>query len=179
MMTGRLQLGDDSFEERQPAAINAAGDPDDADSITYATLAELVGLPAHAADQPITAVVAADGSVTKEAALAEQDVTAGVIAPETGHRVASVFWEFMNASGPVNVDGQLVDEALFLNPYYATGLPVTEAYWAQIEVGGVERLVLIQAFERRVLTYTPDNPEGWQVEAGNVGQHYFSWRYEQ
>src|SRR5690606_18565814 len=30
---------------------------------------------------------------------------------------------------------------------------------------------------RRCLTYTPDNPPGWQVEAGNVGQHYYEWRY--
>ncbi|MCS7294077.1 MAG: thermonuclease family protein, partial [Dehalococcoidia bacterium] len=38
---------------------------------------------------------------------------------------------------------------------------------------------LVQCFERRCLTYTPDNPPGWQVEAGNVGQHYYRWRYEQ
>ena len=37
--------------------------------------------------------------------------------------------------------------------------------------------MLIQCFERRCLTYTPGNPDGWQVEAGNVGQHYFHWRY--
>jgi hypothetical protein len=37
--------------------------------------------------------------------------------------------------------------------------------------------VLLQCFERRCLTYTPDNPEGWKVEAGNVGQHYYQWRY--
>jgi hypothetical protein len=35
----------------------------------------------------------------------------------------------------------------------------------------------MQCFERRCLTYTPDNPEGWQVEAGNVGRHYYYWRY--
>ena len=35
----------------------------------------------------------------------------------------------------------------------------------------------MQCFERRCLTYTPDNPDGWQVEAGNVGQHYYAWRY--
>jgi hypothetical protein len=29
-----------------------------------------------------------------------------------------------------------------------------------------------------VLTYTPGNSVGWQVEAGNVGQHYYRWRYE-
>ncbi len=44
-------------------------------------------------------------------------------------------------------------------------------------VGGVEKWVLAQLFERRVLTYTPDNPQGWHVEMGNVGQHYYTWRY--
>ena len=39
--------------------------------------------------------------------------------------------------------------------------------------------VLVQAFERRVLTYTPDNAPEWRVEMGNVGQHYYQWRYPQ
>jgi hypothetical protein len=38
--------------------------------------------------------------------------------------------------------------------------------------------VLIQAFERRVLTYTPDNPPGFTVEYGNIGRHYYTWRYQ-
>ena len=37
--------------------------------------------------------------------------------------------------------------------------------------------MLIQAFERRVLTYTPGNPAAFQVEMGNIGQHYYDWRY--
>jgi len=37
---------------------------------------------------------------------------------------------------------------------------------------------LVQAFERRVLTYTPGNPTGFVVEAGNVGAHYYQWRYQ-
>jgi hypothetical protein len=39
------------------------------------------------------------------------------------------------------------------------------------------RDVLWQCFERRCLTFTPDNPAGWQVEAGIVGLHYYEWRY--
>src|SRR5690606_10057455 len=31
-------------------------------------------------------------------------------------------------------------------------------------------------FERRVLTYTPQNPEEWRVESGNAGLHYRHWR---
>ncbi len=71
-----------------------------------------------------------------------------------------------------------VSEALlFENPYFATGLPITEAYWVRIKVAGTVKPVLLQCFERRCLTYTPDNPSGWQVEQGNVGQHYYQWRY--
>ncbi|HYI15383.1 MAG TPA: hypothetical protein VEX37_08330, partial [Thermomicrobiales bacterium] len=66
---------------------------------------------------------------------------------------------------------------LFESPYYATGLPITEAYWATVKVGGTPRDVLLQCFERRCLTYTPGNDPAWQVEAGNVGQHYYRWRY--
>jgi hypothetical protein len=39
-------------------------------------------------------------------------------------------------------------------------------------------MVLFQAFQRRILTYTPDNPEGWKVEMGNVGAQYYNWRYK-
>ena len=32
-------------------------------------------------------------------------------------------------------------------------------------------------FERRVLTYTDTNPDPYKVEMGNIGQHYYHWRY--
>ena len=35
----------------------------------------------------------------------------------------------------------------------------------------------IKISERRVLTFTPSNAPGWQVEMGNIGQHYVQWRY--
>jgi hypothetical protein len=44
-------------------------------------------------------------------------------------------------------------------------------------VGGKDYPVLIQAYQRRVMTYTPGFPAGWRVQQGNVGQHYFEWRY--
>lgn len=88
-----------------------------------------------------------------------------------------MFWEFMNSEGMIFENGQLVHGSLFSNPFYATGYPITEPYWASVKVAGEYRWVLIQVFERRVLTYTPGNPEGFAVEAGNVGQHYYRWRY--
>lgn len=46
-----------------------------------------------------------------------------------------------------------------------------------VPVAGQWTDVLAQCFERRCLTYTPGNQPGWQVEAGNIGQHYYMWRY--
>ena len=60
---------------------------------------------------------------------------------------------------------------------FAMGLPITDAYWTRAKIGPDERDVLVQLYERRVLTYVPDNPAGYKVEMGNVGQHYFQWRY--
>jgi len=77
----------------------------------------------------------------------------------------------------VKANGQYVTQALFQDPYYATGFPVTEAYWARVKVAENYRDVLMQCFERRCLTYTPGNPPGFATEAGNVGQHYHTWRY--
>jgi hypothetical protein len=69
-------------------------------------------------------------------------------------------------------------EALpFGDAFSGTGFPIMEAYWVTVPVGGEMKDVLLQCFERRCMTYTPDNPPDWQVEAGNVGLHYLDWRY--
>jgi len=41
----------------------------------------------------------------------------------------------------------------------------------------MQKDVLMQGFERRVLTYTPSNPDGFRVEYGNIGRAYYAWRY--
>jgi hypothetical protein len=96
---------------------------------------------------------------------------------ETRHCVASVFWDYLNSAGPVYEHGAYGSGQLFNPLFYATGLPLTEAYWTELKVAGTLQPVLVQAFERRILTYTPANPAGWQVEMGNVGRHYYQWRY--
>lgn len=42
----------------------------------------------------------------------------------------------MTSRGLVSVDGEPRDDVLFPNPFNATGLPVTEAYWASVLAGG-------------------------------------------
>jgi 5-hydroxyisourate hydrolase-like protein (transthyretin family) len=180
LMTGMLQVGDFEFEERWPADIHIAGDPDRPETPTYAVYGGLMDAAAFPQGSTITATVDAQGNVGDNAQLSGFGVTAAELAPETGHRTASVFWEFMNSTGPVWdwQTGDFTTGRLFVNPYYATGLPITEAYWAYIYVDNTQQWVLTQAFERRVLTYAPGNEPGWRVEAGNVGLHYYEWRYE-
>jgi len=177
-VTGELQLGDDTFVQREPAQINVAGDPTDESAPTYADMAGLLDEPAFPVGETITATIDDDGQPGEDEAFAAYGVTAAYHVPETGHTVASVFWDFMNSSGTVYVDGQLVEDRLFQDPFFGFGFPVIEAYWATIELDGEPTDILIQVFERRVATYTPDNPEGWRVETGNVGAHYYWWRYD-
>jgi hypothetical protein len=177
MVTGRVQIGDAGFEQRSPAAVNVAGDADDPDGPTYETLGGLLDSPPLPFDRPITQTLDRAGNVGNDAALEAENVQVAQIDDVTGHSIPEPFWSFMNATGTVYEDGEIVTDLLFENPYFATGRPVTEAYWARVSVAGTVKWVLVQAFERRVLTYTPDNPAGWRVEAGNVGRHYLDWRY--
>ena len=178
LMTGQLQLGDDQFQQHNPADINIAGDPTDDSAPSYAEMANLMEAPARPEGQFIIASVDENGDGGSDDRFAAYEVTSAHYVEETDHTVASVFWDFMNSSGTIWVDGQLTQGPLFQDPFFGFGFPVTEAYWSTIELDGVPTDILIQVFERRVATYTPDNPDGWQVETGNVGQHYHQWRYE-
>ncbi|HET7034342.1 MAG TPA: PQQ-dependent sugar dehydrogenase [Thermomicrobiaceae bacterium] len=180
LITGRLQLGDEQFQNHPLAQVNVAGDAGDPNGPTYATFNTLMGY--HPLPDGWTLIQTVDraGQVGADPSLARYAVRAAehVRVPGIDHQIASVFWDFMHSSGVIYQNGDTTG-ALFPNPFYATGYPLTEAYWTHVLVGGTSKLVLVQVFERRVLTYTPDNPEGWQVEAGNVGQHYFAWHYGQ
>ncbi len=95
--------------------------------------------------------------------------------------IASPFWAFLNSSGPIIVNAGPFDQSqnqgrIFDPLFSATGYPITEPYWTRTVVGGVEKDVLVQLFERRVLTYTPFNAAAYQVKIGNVGLQYYQWR---
>ncbi len=169
MVTGAVQVGDTAFDRRTPAAIGVAGDPDDPLVPTYATFAPLLARSPLAVGQPITATVTRTGESGTDTTPAGK-ATAKYYVGETRHTIADVFWKFMIEQQGTDATGKTA------TPFYATGLPITEAYWTIARVNGQPRLVLVQLFERRVLTYTPGNRAGFQVEAGNTGSHYRLWR---
>jgi hypothetical protein len=175
LITGQMQVGDDRFVERNPAQVPVAGDQDDPNSPTYATLQDLLHAPPIDPGQEITATLDADGNIGDGG---PGEVFAEEYVDATNHTVADVFWEYLNSTGAIWDGQQIAEGQLFQPTFFATGFPITEAYWTEVRVGGDERDVLLQCFERRCLTYTPDNPEGWRVEMGNVGRHYHDWRYQ-
>ena len=163
LVTGQQQTGDAQFEARAPARVNVAGDP--GSGPTYADLAGLRSAPPLPDGATVTARLLPGGQVV-EMDSPPVAVRTSHLVPGPQHTIADPFWDFM--SGPGAVED---------NPFFATGFPITEPYWTEVQVAGQPRSVLLQAFERRVLTYTPGNPAGFTVEMGNVGRHYHEWRY--
>jgi subtilisin family serine protease len=177
LMTGQVQLGDDRFRSLGPAGIVVAGDPADPNAPTYRDLRLLMELPPGEEEGVITRQIQAGSGLADDPRFAGYGVTSGWLAPETNHRVASVFWAYLLGEGLLIEDGQLGSGPLFEPAFAITGLPITEAAWTHVQVNGVSQDVLVQCFERRCLTYTPANLENWRVEMANVGAHYYDWRY--
>ncbi len=182
LITGNMQVGDNSFEARNPAAVNVAGDAGDPTGPTYDSFANVLDappLPIGSTNAPYVIAQSIDrsGAVTEALHWANYGIGTGYLDEVTNHAIAQPFWDFMNSSGTVYQNGQYINQQLFEDAFFATGRPITEAYWANVKVGGEYKDVLMQCFERRCLTYTPGNPQGYIVEAGNVGQHYYEWRY--
>lgn len=168
MIAGQIQVGAQAYAPLPPPALPLAGEAANSSAATYAALAGVASLEpgANAARSQvggdITMTLDNTGAVASNPALAGAARHAYFDAT-LGHNVADVFWRWLGT--------QPVDWV------YAVGFPLTEPYWTQAKIGGNDVWVLVQAFERRVLTFVPTNPVAWQVEAGNVGQHYYAWRY--
>ena len=177
LMTGRLQIGFNQYDLRAPAKIAAIGDPDQFP--TYADLLHLYQSPGAVnpgdLGKPATGFLNADGTITGFNDYATDPATT-LVRGENNHGVAKAFIDFMNKQGLVSEGGRYVQGQVY-DPLFVFGLPVTGAYWVKAKVGGVERPILFQVFERRVLTYNPANEPAFRVEMGNVGQHYQQWRY--
>lgn len=181
LISGQLQMGDHASEQYQPSPAILAGDAGTS-GLSYASLTAIASLDPnderHVPNRTGQAVIESInglGKISTRPELAGLATNATYIR-ETGHNIPAVFWSFMNQSGPIMTPDGPAEGSL--GDWAATfGLPLTDAYWTTATVNGQEQLLLIQVYERRLLTFNPANPPGWQVEMGNVGQHYLSWRY--
>lgn len=177
LITGRMQVGDNDFVQRGPADVPVAGDQNAPDGPTYASFLSILG---QQIDDRTGALpgetINRNGQIGRYEGPARSETRLVRYVPETGHNIASVFWNYMNTQGPI-AEGGRVRSGQLMDWVFTLGYPVSEPFWARVTVGGQQRDVLIQIFQRRVLTYDPANPSGWRIEAGNVGRHYYRWRY--
>ena len=70
MITGRMQVGDNSYVDYGPAEINVAGDENDANAPTYATFAKLMDFQALPDGWTITQTVDRNGNVGSDPTVA-------------------------------------------------------------------------------------------------------------
>ncbi|NJO84914.1 MAG: hypothetical protein HC828_20560 [Blastochloris sp.] len=183
MIEGRIQVGDATFIDFVPADQAVAGDPaeDNPNAPTYRSFRS-VAFPVNEERAPdrtgqtVVEVLNQDGSTSQNSSLARYDVRLSYYDEQLGHNIPSVFIDFLNKRGVVYENGTFSQQQI-IDWLFVSGYPISEPYWARVRVGGGEKDVLMQAFQRRVLTYTPDNDPAWRVEMGNVGQHYLRWRY--
>ena len=164
-----------SLVDLSPAEIPIAGDEDSPGSIQYADIGDLIGLDPYEEGETVVIWVDSNAEFTVRDELAGHGVVAGSLVAGSGHRLASVFDEFLRSSGQVWDGDSLTSEPIFRDALSLTGLPITEAYWVSVSLRGETQDVLVQCFERRCMTFTPGNPKNWQVEFTNTGDHYFGW----
>ncbi len=160
MVTGRVQTGDRDFLDRAPSTIPVAGD-EDGGGPSYATIYNngkaLMGGKSAQTGQAINLGFNADNTLVTldDPSLIHLTDYDSV----TRHNVVSPFTRYRDLVG-----------------FSTIGYAISEPFAAIFKVGGVKHIIAVQVFERRILTYTPDNPDPYKVEMGNIGRHYFFWR---
>jgi hypothetical protein len=185
LISGFIQVGERDFSRYRPACTPMSGDFGDTMAPTYFAFQNVSNTQAgdHPAPdrrgQRVLETIDRNGVVGTDPSKSVMTGTNLVqYVTETKHNIPAVFWNFLNSSGPVaSTTNQVTNEQLIVPWFFASGFPISEPYWAKATIRGQVTDVMIQAYERRALTYVPTNPTGFQVEMANIGQHYFDWRY--
>lgn len=186
LISGKMQVGNSAYVDRNPASIPLASDADDPNAPTYASFLGVSNTPrgdrpaVSQVGQPAILTISRTGAVGEDATKSSYPgVNIAHFEPSTSHNIPQAMWDFLNESGPVynSANGQTTSARLSEPWFYATGYPISEPYWARVKIAGQMQDVLIQAFERRVVTYTPNGVPGFKVQMGNIGAHYYDWRY--
>ncbi len=102
----------------------------------------------------------------------DKDISYVQYISETGHNIPDIFWSYLTKKTTINESGKLIQNSPLFDPWMnVMGYPISEAYWTQMNVDGQKMDVLIQAFQRRILTYIPGFQSPYNIAMGNAGQH--------
>ena len=163
MVTGDIQQGNDSFRHVAPSLAKIAGDTDGLGP-SYRTIydnrAQILA-PRGAKPRQEIGLLFDKGNkliVSQNPANSGGQVANSAYDGTTQHNVLAAFADYRLRAGIDTI-----------------GLAISEPFAAYFTVGGVERPIAVQVFERRVLTYTEGNPPEFRVEMGNIGRHFSDW----
>jgi hypothetical protein len=179
MVNNQIQVGQSEFLAHQPATIPLVGDPEDPSAPTYASFQAVLNarFPDLSGEYALDTLDRAGNPGVYSGTRYEEARLSHFVA-ETGHNIPLVFWRYLNAQGEIYDQNQYAVGSLF-NWQRVIGYPISEAYWVRARIDGVEQDVMVQVFQRRVLSFIPARPTGEQVEMSKVGRHYYQWRYGQ
>jgi hypothetical protein len=163
LVTGQMQVGDAAFTHRDSPAIPVAGDLGGVGP-TYALL--------NSAGTALFAPTPNRGAMALVASFSDDGRLVITNPPTTGVMPVRTY----DAPTQHNVLVPFVDfrDRVGLD---AIGYAISEPFRATFTVGGAPKSVIVQVFERRVLTYTDSNPDPFKTEFSNIGRHYYKWRY--
>jgi len=163
LVTGDQQIGNATTMHRDPPAIPVAGDTGGTGP-TYAqlnTVGALLFAPTpNRGATALTASFSDDGRLVIMDPLATGTTPLRAYDAATQHNVLAPFVDFRNRVG--------LD---------AIGYAICEPFRATFTIGGAPRTIIVQVFERRILTFTESNADPFKTEFGNIGRHYYAWRY--
>ncbi|MCA1669216.1 MAG: hypothetical protein LC793_17855 [Thermomicrobia bacterium] len=162
LVTGQIQTGDVAFQSKAPPAIPIAGDPDNPGP-TYLHLSTtgailLANAPKQLGSYTLP-FVSSSGEVLRGGGEPPPYAAYALYEFATHHNVSRAFYDYREKVGLPTI-----------------GLAISEPFFTTVTVAGQQKQVLVQVFERRVLTYTDSNPDAFKVEMGNIGLHYYQWR---
>ena len=168
MVSGRVQVGDGTYQTLEPAQLPVTGDLESPSPQTP-RYADYNG----ARRDPVATKVGQAVTTKFVRGASDQEITPPTPVKNAsfdqtlGHNIPDVFMNYFN--------GDLA--GMGLNWLFVMGHPLSEPYWITINAGDKTETVLVQLFERRALSYTPAADGSWQVEFTNIGLHYYRWRY--
>jgi len=160
MVTGDIQQGEASFRHVPPSLAKVAGDANGLGPsyrTIYENRAQLLTPRGSKPGQEIGLLFDRGNNlvVSPNPANPGGPVANGAYDSVTQHNVLTAFAEYRLRAGMETI-----------------GLAISEPFAAYFTVGGVERPIAVQVFERRVLTYTEGNPPEFRVEMGNIGRDF-------
>src|SRR6185503_1417125 len=135
LITGRMQIGYNQFDQRSPARIAAIGDTANTFP-TYADLQPLYQQPGaggqEAINDPVTTLL--NPNLTRaELRLFVQDSATWVAERQNNYSIVRAFADFMRQRGPILVNGREVEGQVY-DPLFVFGLPVTQPFWVKVKV---------------------------------------------